>query len=148
VVQEVVDTVRFRGPESGTTLVFEPQSLPIAWVDRTAVYRVVLNLVMNAAEACEENRGTVTVTCHGDEDVHTIEVRDTGPGITPDLLPKIFETFASSKGSRGTGLGLACCQKIAREHGGSVTCESTRGKGSVFTLFLPVPDRTRNPDIQ
>ena len=64
-------------------------------------------------------------------------VRDTGEGIAPEHLSEIFQPFFSSKGSRGTGLGLAATRKVAREHGGDVAVRSTLGEGTVFTLILP-----------
>jgi signal transduction histidine kinase len=67
-----------------------------------------------------------------------IHVRDTGSGIPPQQLPEIFHPFSSFKGSKGTGLGLAVTQKIAREHGGEVAVESVIGQGPIFTLILPV----------
>ena len=64
-------------------------------------------------------------------------VTDNGPGIDEEQLPKIFHLFESTKGTRGTGLGLAVSQKIIREHGGEITVESTPGEGSRFTLSWP-----------
>lgn len=71
-----------------------------------------------------------------------IEVRDNGPGIPPDELKKIFSVFVSSKGNRGTGLGLPVSQKILEEHGGQITVESERGKGACFRLELPAHPTT------
>jgi two-component system sensor histidine kinase HydH len=66
-----------------------------------------------------------------------IKVCDSGTGISPEDLPHIFEPFWTSK-ARGTGLGLALCHKIAKEHGGNLTVESIVGAGTTFTLQLPL----------
>jgi signal transduction histidine kinase len=67
-----------------------------------------------------------------------IEVRDTGPGIPAERLARIFDPFFTTK-ERGTGLGLAMAQEIAQEHGGQLFCDSAPGRGTAFTLRLPVP---------
>ena len=64
-------------------------------------------------------------------------MKDTGAGISPEFLPKLFTAFASTKGSRGTGLGLACSKKIVTEHGGEILVNSKLGKGSKFCIVLP-----------
>jgi signal transduction histidine kinase len=70
-----------------------------------------------------------------------LHVADNGGGIPPERLGEIFRPFVSSKGARGTGLGLAVSRKMLRENGGDITVQSKVGKGSVFTLRLPA----RNP---
>ena len=67
-----------------------------------------------------------------------IQVRDNGSGIPDDKLADIFKPFVSTKGSRGTGLGLAVSRKVLREHGGDIVVETKLGVGSVFTLRLPL----------
>ena len=67
-----------------------------------------------------------------------IEVTDNGPGISPEKQEEIFRPFVSTKGSRGTGLGLAVSRKIMREHGGDIVLRSEVGQGSMFTLRLPL----------
>jgi signal transduction histidine kinase len=78
-----------------------------------------------------------------------IEVRDSGPGIEPSRLQRIFDPFFTTK-ERGTGLGLAMAQEIAQEHGGQLTCESTVGFGTAFTLRIPaIPEaRPETPDLR
>jgi signal transduction histidine kinase len=78
-----------------------------------------------------------------------IEVRDSGPGIEPSRLQRIFDPFFTTK-ERGTGLGLAMAQEIAQEHGGQLTCESTVGLGTAFTLRIPaIPEaRPEAPDLR
>jgi signal transduction histidine kinase len=68
----------------------------------------------------------------------TIEIRDTGPGFPPDVLPRIFDPFFTTKGE-GSGLGLAMARRILRGHGGDVVAANHRGGGAVFTLHLPAP---------
>ncbi len=72
-----------------------------------------------------------------DEQGVTISVRDNGAGIPADVLPRIFEAFYTTKGSRSTGLGLACCEKIIAQHGGRMDVQSTPGEGAEFFVFLP-----------
>ena len=74
----------------------------------------------------------------GPEPVVEIEVRDTGRGIPPEVLPHLFEPFFSTKGARGIGLGLAVTWGIVEGHGGSIDIESKPGRGSRFTVRLPV----------
>ncbi len=67
-----------------------------------------------------------------------IEISDTGAGISPDLLPKVFDFFMTTKNSgSGTGLGLAVCQEIIKEHGGKITISSQIDKGTTVRIFLP-----------
>jgi len=66
-----------------------------------------------------------------------IEVSDTGTGIPPEISDRLFQAFVSTKGSRGTGLGLACCERLIRAHHGEIWVESEAGKGTTFTVFLP-----------
>jgi two-component system NtrC family sensor kinase len=68
----------------------------------------------------------------------TITVADTGIGIEPDVLPRIFQPFFTSKKRRGLGLGLPICDRIVKAHGGRIQVESVPGKGTTFTLRLPI----------
>jgi len=124
--------------------------------DPILFHHALLNLVTNAIEAIRESSpqgGEVEVVAeragadspmvrkclrgaHGQFDL--IHVRDTGAGIPPQRLATLFQPFASSKGAKGTGLGLAVTQKIAREHGGDMVVESLVGQGTTFTMILPV----------
>ncbi|MBN2272680.1 MAG: HAMP domain-containing histidine kinase, partial [Sedimentisphaerales bacterium] len=77
----------------------------------------------------------------------SIRVTDNGIGIEPDEIGRIFDVFRSSKGQKGTGLGLAVAKKIVTEHGGEIRAESTRGEGTTFTVTLPTqPGKTASPD--
>jgi signal transduction histidine kinase/CheY-like chemotaxis protein len=115
--------------------------LPPVYADRTRVRQVLLNLLSNAAKFTDA--GTITVRaerCNGEIVIH---VSDTGIGIAPDHLEKIFEAFrqldnASNRRYEGTGLGLAICRRLVDLHGGRLWVESTVGVGSTFSFSLPL----------
>lgn len=138
-VESVVDMVRTAADERKVNLAFDPdRSLDKIFMEPTSIYRCVLNLVSNAIDACNDEGSRVTVrTCKGSRDSAVIEVEDNGSGIPAEVVDQIFQPFFSSKGSKGTGLGLAVTRKIIQEHGGSLTVDSTPGQGSTFTIRLP-----------
>ena len=129
----------------------DPEMPPIA-VDPGLIHQALMNLVMNAIEAVEKDTGAVTirVTFHEAKPLMDpkrpsattpphVEIRviDNGPGIPPDKLAWIFEPFNTTKGIRGTGLGLAVTKRIIYEHRGRIRVESKPGQGSVFRVLLP-----------
>jgi len=101
----------------------------------------ILNLCLNAADAIELN-GKIHVIIDEDEDIigkkALIKVKDTGKGISPENIDQIFETFYSTKGDKGTGLGLTTVKKFVLEAGGFISVESEVGKGTEFIISLPV----------
>ncbi|MBA3868532.1 MAG: PAS domain S-box protein [Anaerolineae bacterium] len=117
-------------------------NLPTIEVDARQIERVFVNLVANAVNYTPNDRSIRVQT--GIEDDHIIfSVKDEGMGISPEDLPHIFERFyratvARSSQSTGTGLGLAIVKEIVERHGGSVTAYSELGKGSTFTVRLPI----------
>jgi len=103
--------------------------------------RAVLNVVTNALDAVEGRPdGTVDIGVAVDESARTVRVTvaDNGEGMTPETLARIFNLFESTKGSRGTGLGLTVSRKILREHDGDIRAESRPGAGSTFTIEFPL----------
>src|SRR5207248_7981301 len=108
-------------------------------VDAEAIHRALLNLIGNGLDAVEGRPDAyVQVDTMVVGDSILISVGDNGVGISADKLTDIFKPFVSTKGARGTGLGLAVSQKILREHGGDILVKSLPGEGSIFTLRLPV----------
>ena len=102
-----------------------------------------MNVVTNAIDAVEEQSdGTVDIATEidGEREVVQVRVTDNGPGIPAETLPHIFNLFVSTKGAKGTGLGLTVSQKILREHGGSISVESTdHGRATLsFPLLLVI----------
>src|SRR5262249_2730790 len=100
--------------------------------------RVVINLVENAAQAMAETEGMrrIMVASRAAPENFTIIITDTGPGIPPEILSKVFEPPFSTK-SFGTGLGLPTVKQLTDEHRGTVTITSESGKGTVVTVRLP-----------
>ena len=138
-IRDVLGLFEARAEKRKVGLSFEPSEVPFAHVDGRAIYRVLVNLLVNAVEACEHNKGDIKVSCECTELACTITIRDTGIGIPEEILPQLSQVFVSSKGSSGTGLGLACSFKIVREHGGDITITSEKGKGTDVTVYIPEP---------
>jgi signal transduction histidine kinase len=139
VIGDAVDLCRVRAHENRVELLWNrPEGFPKMMLDAEAIHRAVLNLVGNALDACQEREGgNVTITLERNAEGAVLRVIDNGIGIPESDLQKIFSLFESSKGSRGTGLGLPVSLKIAREHGGNLAVESAVGSGTTFTLELP-----------
>ena len=103
------------------------------------VNQVFLNLVTNAAQALRGGDGTIDLTTRPDGEGVIVEVKDNGTGIPPDVLPKIFDPFFSTKEiGKGTGLGLSICYKIVQQHGGRIDVVSKPGSGTTFSVWLPL----------
>jgi signal transduction histidine kinase len=108
---------------------------------RGQLQEVVLNLALNSLDAMSEG-GTMTISTEAQRDEILIRVRDTGCGIAGDVGRRVFEPFFTTKDpGRGTGLGLAVAYGIVQEHGGTIDYNSEPGKGSVFTVQVPIRDR-------
>ena len=141
-VDEVLETVQQRADEAGVTIRREvPERLPRVMLDPEAMSRAILNVVTNALDAVEERSdGVVTVAAAVDVESRLVRIAvvDDGPGMSPETLAEIFNLFVSTKGARGTGLGLTVSRKILHEHGGDIRATSVAGAGSTFTLEFPL----------
>ncbi len=117
-----------------------PSESPVVLGDFNQLQQCILNLIFNAADAMPEG-GTLTIACSVNPGTRCAEIRvqDTGRGIAPEHLPKIFDPFFSTKQEgKGLGLGLSVVYGIIDRHKGSITAESEPGKGTVFTIQLPL----------
>jgi len=110
--------------------------LPPVEHDPHQINQVLLNLLLNAIQAMDKP-GTIRVALQPDEDGVVIAVKDEGKGITPEHLPNIFRPFFTTKG-HGTGLGLSLSRRIVEAHGGRIQVRSEVGRGSEFTVTLPI----------
>jgi PAS domain S-box-containing protein len=114
------------------------QGLPNVMVDRHMIEQVLMNLILNAVQAMKDG-GTLTIRTSVVEGICLVEVQDTGSGIPPTILPRIFDPFFTTKSEgEGTGLGLSVSLGIVERHGGKILVDSEVGKGTTFTLCLPV----------
>jgi PAS domain S-box-containing protein len=116
-------------------------SRDLLWVNAVPdqLKQVFINLGLNAIEAMQPDGGILTISTITDEESNQVGVvvTDTGCGVAPDDLTKIFEPFYTTK-EAGSGLGLAICYEIIQQHGGRITVESQPGRGSTFTVWLPL----------
>jgi signal transduction histidine kinase len=121
--------------------------LPKIQADPQGVHRCLLNLLTNAIDALDEDGGEVKISTQsqGENEV-LITVEDNGAGIPEKIRQRIFDVFFSTKGSQGTGLGLAVTKKIIEEHGGVIEAESTPGQGSKLTIKLPAGQKADSED--
>ena len=141
-VDDVVETVQQRAEESGATIRWQrPAALPPMLFDPEGLSRAVLNVVTNALDAVEgrpDAAVTIAVAVDQAAGLARITVTDNGAGMPPERLADIFTLFVSTKGARGTGLGLTVSRKILREHGGDIRADSREGAGSTFVLEFPL----------
>ncbi|MBV9124556.1 MAG: GAF domain-containing protein, partial [Planctomycetes bacterium] len=142
VIQDVLELVEGRAGEMGVKLDARlDDSLPHVQIDPEGLHRALLNVVSNGLDALEDRKNPQLGVSSGldpEEGWVQVVVLDNGVGIPPQKLPDIFKPFVSTKGARGTGLGLAVSRKILREHGGDILVQSQPGKGSKFIFRVPV----------
>jgi two-component system, NtrC family, sensor kinase len=154
-VDECLELIATAASEKGAMAVadVEPDH-PAFPADPDGLHQVLMNLLNNAIDAVEPKKGLIRVVWRYDaEHKETVfDVIDNGMGIPPSMMTHMFELFHSTKGNRGTGLGLAVAKKIIDEHDGVLSVKSKVGEGSTFTVRLPVyaavmgdPSHTHGP---
>ena len=140
IVREVVKGVEAIATQSGVTLTSEiSEDACMLLGDPVQLKRAIQNVIVNAVQAATEKKGTVTVNCTRKDFYADVRVQDTGSGITPAQMAKIFEPyFTTRQGKSGTGLGLYITKKVVEDHSGSIKVDSTPDAGSTFTIRLPL----------
>lgn len=143
VVEEVISLFRDKARQCGVELLMEgPADLPMAYLDPKAIHTCLTNLISNAIDACGEDKTkgqhrVIVRTRFDDESSLVFEVIDDGVGMSEEMRAKAFTSFFTTKGTKGTGLGLMVTDKLVQEHGGKMTVESTPGQGSTFRITIP-----------
>ncbi len=144
IVNEICDLMESKAAENAIDLIRDlDATIGEIYLDPPGIHRGLLNLVSNAIDACifdsdEEKVWYVRLTSRPvDGGGVRFTVADNGSGMDAEVQNKIFTQFFSTKGARGTGLGLLVTQKIMEEHGGTIDVKSEPGKGTIFTIRLP-----------
>jgi signal transduction histidine kinase len=137
VVEEVIVLCRRQAHDKGVTLAFEPEEMPAIPLDVDGIHQVASNVIINAIDAAPKDTGRVVVKTHYDADGGSavLSIADNGPGIPKDDLGLIFNAFHSTKGQRGTGLGLPAAKKIVEELSGRIVVSSS-SEGTTFDIHL------------
>ena len=151
--QEVVDLYQNAANHAGIKIILEttPEILS-APLDRESIHSCLANLITNALDAClssDKSDCRVTVKCYDQNGCLIFEVADEGCGMAYEVKQMIFTNFFTTKGTKGTGLGMLTVRKTTHEHGGKVVFESNEGQGSTFKLIFPrenLPDLTKKDD--
>jgi signal transduction histidine kinase len=139
IFNEVQKLINTHLAHNNVTYQFDPDpNLPLIPVIRDQIKQVVLNMCLNGVEAMPDG-GTLTLSTHYASKKRQVNFKicDTGAGIPEDVLPYIFDPFVTTK-EIGTGLGLAITYDIIRRHNGRIEVDSEKGKGTVFTVWLPL----------
>ena len=155
IVKEVAKFIRSSIPSS-VALETEVQSTSVIFANPTQIHQVLMNLCTNSAHAMKSDGGILKICltdAHIDEadtasiqnpepgDYVKIEVSDTGTGITPQVLEKMFEPYFTTKNqAEGTGMGLAVVQGIVKDIGGTIKVKTALGQGTTFTVFIPIAE--------
>jgi PAS domain S-box-containing protein len=134
VIRELVEN--FKAPANVKTEMHLMPSSPEVWLDERLLRQALENLARNGAEAIE-GEGVVRIETDVIDRFLVIRMKDTGRGIPPEIQARLFEPFFTTK-AHGTGLGLATSQQIIFEHNGHLVVESQAGKGSTFSILLPL----------
>ncbi|MCC7146538.1 MAG: FHA domain-containing protein [Phycisphaeraceae bacterium] len=139
-LQEVVQLVQKQYDDKKAALLTAlDEDMPPVPVDAAGIHQAVLNLLNNALDAVAAETGAVTLSSQFTDDGRMVQivVGDNGVGIEPEYRQKVFLPFYSTKGLKGTGLGLAVSRKIVEEHGGTIEVDTSHEQGTTFIISLP-----------
>ena len=140
ILEEVVELVQRQYDSKKVALIADVEAdMPPLPLDAAGIHQAVLNLLSNALDAVEPETGAVTMKCtyNTDKGWAEIQIIDNGSGIEPSVMQNLYQPFVSTKGYKGTGLGLVATKKVIDEHGGDIKCLSDPKKGTTFLLRLP-----------
>ena len=141
-IREVIELTRGEAAKSGVSMQTRlPEGLPLIHGDRVQLQQVILNLIVNAVEAMSgiaDAPHELLITTGLDESSGVlVSVRDTGPGLAPATVERLFEPFYTTKPT-GLGMGLSICRSIIEAHGGRLWVEANEPRGAIFKFLTPV----------
>ncbi len=143
ILQTVIKQMKFQFDEHNISVIYKPDEIPKIDGDPNKLRELYLNIMLNSLQAMFSG-GRIEIVCREiiQDSCNRVETRisDSGLGIAPQNLERIFEPFFSTK-SQGTGLGLATAKAVVNEHNGNIKAESVRGKGTTFIIDFPVSDK-------
>jgi signal transduction histidine kinase len=135
-IEDVIELVSAKARQENVHIRKQYGAAPKLHVDPEFIKTCIYNIIINSLEAMH-NGGVLSITTKEADSKFCLAVEDTGVGVPQDKMAKIFEPFFTTR-PKGLGLGLSFTHRIIKEHGGKVTFESTEGKGSIMTIFLPM----------
>jgi signal transduction histidine kinase len=138
-IQELMSFLRFKSELRPELVESDIRAEPVVMGNKLKLHQVLVNLIQNAVHAVGDRPdGKVRIVLDRDDGAATISVTDNGSGIAPDVLNRIWEPFFTTKGKGGNGMGLDIARRLIDAHHGTITCSSTPGAGTVFTIRLPL----------
>jgi two-component system NtrC family sensor kinase len=139
-IERALEMLKHELLERSIELTYDPaDNLPLVMASADHLQGVWLNILLNAMDATEKEKGRLKVATMQQGNEVRVMISDNGQGISQDALKRIFEPFFTTKEpGRGTGLGLSLCHRIVKQHGGHILVDSMPGKGTTFTVVLPV----------
>jgi len=144
IAEDVCSLVQDKARENNVEIITEfDNTIAKISMDPNTIHEVLLNLMSNAVDAClfDENMDKKwqvrLVTTNEKGNLIKFDVIDNGAGMDEDVMKKLFTSFFSTKGHRGTGLGLMVTRKLIEEHGGDINVDSQPGRGTTFSFYLP-----------
>jgi len=137
-LEEIISLIDYKLKTMNINLELNLSPVKSIWADGVRLQQVFINIILNAMDAMPDG-GMLKIELYQIENQAIIKIEDTGTGIKDQHLPHIFDPFFTTKGSgKGTGLGLSISYAIIQEHEGHLTVESDSGKGSLFTIYIPM----------
>lgn len=139
-IKETVNLIRQEATENNIEVIMSlDEKIPSFFFDPQQLKQAILNLIVNALDATSEG-GTIKISTNMYDTKVNLIISDTGIGIDEDIIQDIFKPFFTTK-TRGSGLGLACVERIVKDHGGDINVSSKKGSGTKFTITLPIIKR-------
>jgi len=145
-LRSIISLIDYKLKNMNINLKLDLKDVKPVWAQEDRIQQVFINIILNALDAMPDG-GTLGISLYQQEDYNAVEIKDTGVGIKGQHLANIFDPFFTTKGfGKGTGLGLSISYAIIKEHEGHIDVKSIVGKGTVFTIFIPIKQKKKQED--